>query len=149
MSVKSQRLASIATALAAAVPARMVTRSYRNHQQRKNAELTPGLYTVLAGGVKDYPYETADNGIDNPSTTSLGDLRFSIVGQIMLPEPSTGEAIETAELQMLDELENFADQMAATDGTLTLRLLGASLSQQLEIPYGWVYTTWSLPLWED
>lgn len=151
MSAKSARIAYLAAALAAQFPARGVTRSFRLHAQRSDDELTPGLFTVLGNGVGDYPYEHSDYspGLDAPAQTELGTLQLIITGQIKLPEGSDGEAVETAELDMLADLEAFANAAIADDQLVTLRLLSARQSAQLDAPYGWIHTEWQLPLLEE
>lgn len=151
MSTKSVRLAYLAAALAAQFPTRGVTRSFRMHSERSDAELTPGLFTVIANGVADYPYEHSDYGpgLDAPAQTELGTLQLIITGQIKLPEGSEGDAVETAELDLLADLEAFANAAIADDQLVTLRLMSARQSAQLETPYGWIHTEWQLPLLEE
>lgn len=151
MSAKGDRIAYLASELAAQAPLRGVTRTFRVHAQRSDAELAPGLFTVLANGVPDYPYEHSDYspGLDAPSQTELGTLALIITGQIKLPEGCDGEAVEAAELAMLADLEAFADAAIADDALVTLRLLSARQSAQLDTPYGWIHTEWQLPLLES
>lgn len=150
MNTKSARIAYLAAALAAQFPARGMTRSFRMHSERNDSELAPGLFTVLSNGVGDYPYEVSDYGpgLDAPAQTELGALQLIITGQIKLPEGSEGEAVETAELDMLADLEAFANAAIADDKLVTLRLLSARQSAQLDAPYGWIHTEWLLPLLE-
>jgi hypothetical protein len=150
VSTKSARLAYLAAALAAQFPARNVTRSFRMHAERQDSELAPGLFTVLGNGVADYPYEHSDYGpgLDAPAQTELGALQLIITGQIKLPERSEGEAVETAEFDMLADLEAFANAAIADEQLVTLRLLSARQSAQLDTPYGWIHTEWLLPLLE-
>jgi len=150
MSAKAERIAYLAAQLAAQFPARGVTRSFLPHAQRSDDELAPGLFTVLSNGVASYPYEHSDYGpgLDAPAQTELGELELVITAQIKLPEGSTGEAVETAELDMLADLEAFANAAIGDELLVTLRLLRARQSLQLDVPYGWVHTEWHLPLLE-
>jgi len=150
MNTKSARIAYLAAALAAQFPARGITRSFRMHSERDDSELTPGLFTVLSNGVADYPYEHSDYGpgLDAPVQTELGALQLIITGQIKLAEGGEGEAVETAELDMLADLEAFANAAIADEQLVTLRLLSARQSAQLDTPYGWIHTEWLLPLLE-
>lgn len=150
MSTKSARVAYLAAALAAQFTARSVTRSFRMHSERSDSELAPGLFTVISNGVADYPYEHSDYGpgLDAPAQTELGVLQLIITGQIKLPEGSDGEAVEAAELDMLADLEAFANAAIGDDPLVTLRLLSARQSAQLDTPYGWIHTEWQLPLLE-
>lgn len=150
MSTKADRIAYLVAALTAQLPARTVTRSFRLHTERSDDELAPGLFTVLANGVAEYPYEHSDYGpgLDGPVQTELGHLCLIIVGQIKLPEGSAGEAVEAAELEMLADLEAFANAAIDDEKLVTLRLLSCRQSAQLETPYGWIHTEWLLPLLE-
>lgn len=150
MSTKGDRIAYLAAALSAQFPARRVTRSFRLHAERADAELAPGLFTVIGNGVADYPYEHSDYapGLDAPAQTELGALQLIITGQIKLPEGSDGAAVEGAELDMLADLEAFANAAIADEQLVTLRLLSARQSAQLDTPYGWIHTEWLLPLLE-
>lgn len=150
MSTKGARIAYLAAALAAQFPARGVTRAFRMHTERNDSELAPGLFTVISNGVADYPYEHSDYGpgLDAPAQTELGALQLIITGQIKLPEGSDGEAVEGAELDMLADLEAFANAAIADEQLVTLRLLNARQSAQLDTPYGWIHTEWLLPLLE-
>lgn len=150
MNTKSARIAYLASALAAQFPARGVTRSFRMHTERRDNELAPGLFTVLGNGVADYPYEHSDYspGLDAPAQTELGALQLIITGQIKLAEGSEGAAVEAAEFDMLADLEAFANAAIADNQLVTLRLLSARQSAQLDTPYGWIHTEWLLPLLE-
>lgn len=149
-SAKAARLAYLLAVLTAQFPGRDVTRTFRLHTERDDSELAKGLFTVLANGVAGYPYEHSDYGpgLDGPAQTELGDLRLIIVGQIKLPEGSAGDAVEDAELDMLADLEAFANAAIANDPLVTLRLLNCRQSAQIDTPYGWIHTEWALPLLE-
>lgn len=150
MSTKSARIDYLAAQLQAQFAERGVTRTFRMHTERADAELVPGLFTVLGNGVADYPYEYSDYGpgLDAPAQTELGALRLIITGQIKLPEGSEGHAVEAAEFDMLADLEAFANAAIADNLLVTLRLLSARQSAQIDTPYGWIHTEWLLPLLE-
>ncbi|MBN8922350.1 MAG: hypothetical protein BGP10_12410 [Rhodanobacter sp. 68-29] len=151
MSTKSARIDYLAAALSAQFPARSVTRTFRMHTERPDSELEPGLFTVLGNGVADYPYEHSDYGpgLDAPAQTELGALRLIVTGQIKLAEGTEGAQVEAAEFDMLADLEAFANAAIGDDKLVTLRLLNARQSAQLDAPYGWIHTEWLLPLLEE
>lgn len=147
---RSEVKAYLAAQLAAAFPARGVTRTFMPHAVRSDDELAPGLFTVIGTGVASYPYEHSDYGpgIDAPRQTELGDMRLIITGQIKLAEGASGQDVEDAEDEMLADLEAFANAAIADNQLVTLRLLSARQSGQIDAPYGWIHTEWELPLLE-
>lgn len=117
MSENGAILTAIQTALAAAAPARTVTRSLKDFGDRAAAELQAGVLTLLSRGARNE--ETLD---------------LLLVGQIELAESATGEEIEEAELSLLDDVRRFA---ARVEGVI-VTIRSYQLSQQLERPYGWI-----------
>lgn len=143
-------LARILNLLSTAYPDRVVTRSYKDFADHKDADLSRGIYTILPRGVEGYDYEASDpsGGVDGPRQTELGAFVFTIVGQQKLQKGSDGEAIDAAEFAMLHELESFADAGIDDDDLKDLLLRRTVMSQQLEAPYAWVYTEWRLRLFD-
>lgn len=148
MSTKAERLAYLANELAEMYPARRVTRAFMNHTERQDADLEAGVLTVIGTGVPDYPYEVSDYG-GYQRQTERGLVALVITGQLKLPEGTDPALVETAEWQLLAELEAFADQAIGDPLLVELRLLSARMSGQLDVPYGWVHTQWQLPLLEQ
>ena len=121
MSAVGLILAALTTALQAAAPSRTVSRRYRDFADRDKTELTAGVFTLLNKG--------GDSGNDYADR-----LKLLLVGQILLPETTPGEAVEEAELVMLDDVRRFADGVVGAQVSL-----GAwRQSLQLEAPYGWI-----------
>lgn len=150
MSARSLAKQYLADQLAAQFPARKVVRSFVPHAQLDDADLAPGRFTVIGVGVSSYPYEHSDYGpgVDAPQQTELGDMRLIITGQMKLPEGASGQDVEDAEDEMLADLEAFANAAIADNQLVTLRLLSARQSGQIDAPYGWIHTEWELPLLE-
>lgn len=115
-------LKSFKDALAAAYPGRIATRSLKDFSERKKAELTAGVYTVIADGRPD-------------GEVYFQKLNFIVVGQIQLDEKAEGEAVEDAELVMTREITNLI-QRKRTGPEMTI--VKVAQSAQLEVPYGWV-----------
>jgi hypothetical protein len=115
-------LTAFAAALTAAYPGRVVTRDLKDFADRTKAELTAGVFTVIANG--------------QPAGDAYAQkLKFLVVGQIEFPERTAGHVVEDAELAMSREVKNLLQrQLLGPD----LRILGVDQSSQLEVPYGWV-----------
>ncbi len=45
---------------------------------------------------------------------------------------------------MIHELEQLADRAIETDGLAALLLKDVAMSQQVEAPYAWVFSTWEV-----
>ncbi|HYC64945.1 MAG TPA: hypothetical protein VEC14_09455 [Reyranellaceae bacterium] len=121
METLKSRLQSVA-------PTRIVTRSYRDFADRPKLELEAGVFTVLSRGESDY---------HDLHPAEFGTHRMLVIGQILLAEGATGEAVEQAEFALVDEIK--AVTTAALPPELDgLTLLRFSQSGQLEAPYGWI-----------
>lgn len=129
-------------------PTRVVTRTLVDIDQHSDAEMKSGLYIILMGGVRSYPYEHSDyhSGLDAPSQTELGNINFVVIGRGRLPENATGPQIDDAELTMLDEMESVADAAIGNDELVDLQLLRSDMSGQLFAPYYSLTTYWRLRL---
>lgn len=115
-------LATFKAALAAAYPARVVTRSLLDFARRPKAELQAGVYTIVTTGQPGEDiYEQK--------------LKFVVVGQLQLAERAPGEEIEEAELVMAREVKTLVQRQMR--GPL-MRITGVDHSAQVEAPYGWV-----------
>ena len=129
MSALSDRMELLQTQLQAALPARIVTRSYQDFAQRHRADLLQGVYTLISQGVQD---------INSPVNRQLvdGNHGITLVGQILLAETATGEQVEEAELTLWDEISGFLRN--PPDYGLCLDAVSMRQSGQLEAPYGWI-----------
>ena len=125
---------AIKSQLQAAAPSRVVTREWLAHDDRDEADLKKGLFTIMASVENDYATYLGRHA-------QLGKQRVFIVGQILLPEHATGEQVEDAEFGLIDDLKAFAQSSLSTpiDG---LYLLSVQNSSQLERPWGWVSSEW-------
>ncbi|MBF8179656.1 hypothetical protein [Herminiimonas contaminans] len=115
-------LESFKTALAAAYPDRIVTRSLKDFSDRSVADLKKGVFTVLAKGLP-----TGDSTFQTMS--------MLVVGQIELPEKSEGVDVERAESLMGRQVRVLLQrQLRGPD----MQIKSMDQSSQLEVPYGWV-----------
>lgn len=129
MSALSTRMNAIQAALAAMVPARIVTRSLKDFASRPLSELKEGIYTVLSASEGGYSHYLG-------GMTRDGEHRVLVVGQIAVAETSEPSATEDAEGTMIDEIKAFTRALPPELGSLTLT--DWRQSQQLDHPYGWV-----------
>lgn len=127
--------------MTAAAPARVVTDSYLPFDVRPDSELVQGVVTILFSGVPEYDAEHSGSydGVDHDQT-GFAQLEFSVVGQMRLPENSTGAQIAAAEIALLGDIEKLANQGLADEDLTELRIVSAHCSQQMEAPYLWVAT---------
>ena len=142
-------MAAIAEKLGEVSDGRVVTRSYRDFAHRLDSDLQAGIYTVLPGGVREYPHERSDHE-EASGQTAMPVFAFRIIGQGVLEEAAEGDAIDAAEFAMVAELEAFADAVISDDTQdqyeelCRIRLLGWDQSSQLEAPYYWVAARFEL-----
>jgi hypothetical protein len=125
----STRMAAIVAAFAAAYPARVVTREYKDRSLLSQTVLTAGTYAILSRG---------EGGFDNlPERKAMdGTHRILVAGQIQLAETATGANIEDAEFAMVEEWKAFVRALPA--GMCRLEMTNWVQSTQIEHPYGWV-----------
>ena len=83
--------------LAARVPARIVTRDLLDFANRKPADLTAGIYTVLSSDEGGY-----SNNMGREA--AYGRHNIMILGQFKLAETVVPSAVEDAEGVMIDEI---------------------------------------------
>lgn len=146
-------LEAVKAKLGAIAPARIVTRTYQSFEHRNEPDLQTGIFTIVAAGVRAYPWDrvdSADGSPDGPGATSLPVFSFRVIGQGLLPEGADGPAIEAAEFAMLQQIEELADELVR-DETLDeaeelcrVVLQGVDQSSQLEAPYYWIATLFTL-----
>lgn len=147
-------MAAVVQKLTAVAATRHVTRSYMDFNHRAEADLADGVYTVIAGGVRSYPWDhtdSADADFSGRGATALPVFQFRVLGQgFIAGESVTGEDIEAAEFAMLAEIETLADELVR-DETLDEHeqlcrcvLQGVDQSSQLEAPYFWIAALFAL-----
>jgi hypothetical protein len=129
MSEIGDRMAAIKTALATALPARVITRDLMDFSQRDAADLTKGIYTLVSGGENGYQNLLMRQAMD-------GQAKMLLVGQIALDESAMPSDTENAELTMVDEIKAFLRTLPPA--LCRLQVTSFRQSQQLEHPYGWV-----------
>lgn len=130
MSTLGSVLDSIVTQFQAVAPSRTITRSFKSFANLSDGDLSGGRFTLKVAGVENY-----QNAVG--LVMEQGTAKLVIYGQIKLPEDATGEALEEAELLMVEDVRSLA---AALDPGLTGALLPIrhTQSQQVDHPYGWV-----------
>lgn len=121
-------LAGIKMGMEAAMPTRIITRSFKPHEQYKPAQLEKGVVTLLSNGEKDY-----SNVLGR--LAEEGTLGLIIIGQIRVKEKAEGIDVEQAELDLVHELKEFCRQPPAG---IAITMLSFSQSGQLECPYGFI-----------
>ena len=121
---------ALKAALATALPARVVTRDFKDFSQRQEADLLTGVISLIGAGEKDYANYLG-------RATQLGTVPFVLVGQIKLAETAAPSAVEDAEDLLAEEIKAFC---RAPGDPLLGGILMRSFRQsgQLEAPYGWI-----------
>lgn len=147
-------MATIASTLqTVAANGRIVDRTYRSFDDRKESDLAKGVFTVLAGGVSRYPGDWCDSDIDaygEPSATALPVFRFRVLGQGFVGEKGTGPDVEAFEFGLIADTEALANALVKDDtlaGHIELVrvvLKGIDQSNQLERPYCWTAALFEL-----
>lgn len=130
MSELGDRAVALKNALAAALPARAVTREYDLLENRLRADLEKGLYSILSFG---------ERGFTNVSGYEAEDGRQSIVivfQFVAADDKAAGDAIEDAEFTAIDEIKAFCRNLPAS--LCMLNLLRTVQSGQQDRPFGWV-----------
>lgn len=123
------RMLAVKDGLAAALPARVVTRDLMDFADRPRADLLAGVFTLVSLGERGYRNYNGREAMD-------GTHRMLLVGQVELGENAAPSAIEDAELALVDDVKGFV--RALPQGLCTLVMTGFRQSGQLETPYGWV-----------
>lgn len=129
MSEIGDRMDLIKSLLAAALPARIVTRDLLDFAQRSEDDLEAGIYTLVSKGEGGYQNLNGREAMD-------GTQPIQLVGQLKLAEDALPSAIEDAELVMVDEIKVFLRARPAQ--IIQLYMTGFRQSQQIDAPYGWV-----------
>lgn len=129
MSERDSFLALLAAQLAAACPARVVTRSLRDHTMHKDADLLKGVLTLLAVGEGNYQNLIGRIGLDARAKAVL-------IGQLRVAENTEPLAIEQAELALFEDV--LAALRAGTGVLRCIDVTGFRQSGQIEHPFGWI-----------
>lgn len=129
MSELGDRMNLIKTTLAAALPARIVTRDMMDFAGRKHSDLQAGIYTLVSIGESGYQNLMSRKAMD-------GSQKVLLVGQFVLAEEATTSAIEDAEFAMIDEIKSVLQ--ALPPALCQLQITGFRQSGQIEHPRGWV-----------
>ena len=129
MSEIGDRMALIAAELAAKYPARKVRRAFVDFAELGDTELAAGVYTLLSAGEEDFTNIAGYVAQDGAQSIML-------LGQVKLADDASGEAVEEAELTLVDEVKAFCREIPAT--LCLLSLLKWRQSMQVERPYGWI-----------
>jgi hypothetical protein len=123
-------MAALATALAAALPARVVTRDLVEINLRKEAELRLGIFTPVARGEAGFQNKVRGREAD------LGTLEVLLIAQIQIASNTAPSAIEDAEGGLIDDVKTLC---RAVPNTFDFVYLNSwRNSSQVDHPYGWV-----------
>lgn len=127
MSELGTKFEQLRAALQAALPGRVVTRSYQTDPA--DSDLLTGMFTILAQG---------EGGFNNlPGREAMyGRQDLAILAQLKVAEGDAGQDIEEAEFEMIEELKGFVRALPA--GIDSLEIKSYKQSGQIEHPYGWV-----------
>lgn len=125
----NQVMTLLKTNLAAAMPARVVTRSAKDFAQRPVSEMTKGVITLVALNVGNLAAE-------RDLRDTAGKLNLMLLGEFKLSESATGEQIEVAEWALWDEIDAFLRSPGL--GLCPLNPMRLQLSGQADAPYGWI-----------
>lgn len=127
MSALGTKFEQLRSALEAAQPARIVTRSFG--QDRSDADLRAGVFTILAQG---------EGGFNNlPGREAMyGTVDLVILGQIKVAEADPAADLEEAEFTLIEEIKAFVRALPV--GIDSLMIKSYRQSGQIEHPYGWV-----------
>lgn len=130
----SEALESLKTALAAALPTRVVTRDLLNFDRREESDLEAGVLTVIASRESNYANYRGREA-------DLGKLSVAAVGQLKLPEDALPSEVEDAEFAFAEEVKGFLQAVLPVEAVV---LLETRFSGQLEAPYGWFAMDWEV-----
>jgi N-methylhydantoinase B/oxoprolinase/acetone carboxylase alpha subunit len=122
-------MAALKTALATAMPTRVVTRDMKDFGDRAKADIAVGVFTLISAGEGGYRNYNGREAMD-------GKHRILLVGQIELAESALPSAVEDAEFAMIEEVKGFVRALPV--GLCSLSMTGFRQSGQLDAPYGWV-----------
>lgn len=122
---------ALVAGLAAALPGRVVTRSWFPLSGRKDEELVQGVVSVVGLGESDFATYRG-------RSADLGTLDMVLVGQLRVSSQAQPEALEDAEDVLAEAVKGWLN---AEDFEAPVRSCVArsyKTSGQTEFPYGWV-----------
>jgi predicted component of type VI protein secretion system len=123
------KLEALKTLFQEALPDRIVTRNFKDAQDRRQDELFKGVYTLLFQGVTKF------GGLG----AAPAGVKIFLLGQFQIEEKASGSDIESGELQMLQEvLEVVRSADKHYPSIPRLSVIDAATSAQMEHPYGWI-----------
>lgn len=123
MDTYKHHLALLREGLAKALPDRIISKDFINHDQREREELLKGVVTVLLPRIK-------------PGETWSSSVTLMIIGQVEVSQrEDSPEAVEDAELKLYHELRRY---LKNTSGLPNIELVDVHFSAQREHPFGWV-----------
>jgi len=125
----ADRVALLQSTMAAAYPARMVTRDLVEFDHRKKEDLAAGIYSIVSLGEGGYANHNGREGMD-------GTHRILLVGQVKLAEKTPPSQVEDAEFAMAEEVKALMRALPA--GLCNLVMTGFEQSGQADAPYGWI-----------
>ena len=124
-----ENLAAHLAALPSPAANRIVTRSWR--VDHTLAQLQAGVYTLIYQQEAGYPNLQGGKAMD-------GQMKILLIGRFQMPESTTGEEIEDAEIAMLDD--EIAPWLRALPIDLCcLEVKQFVLSGQVQRPHGQVF----------
>lgn len=124
------KVALIKTALQAAFPQRLVTRSALDFAQRSAADRKRGVITLASNFIDQLQAPNAFFDV-------AGRLRLGLLFEFELSEKADGETVERAEWAFLEELRAFI--RSPGDGLCPLSILSAEFSKQAVVPAGFLF----------
>lgn len=122
------RLGALEQALTPALPSRVVKRAFLDFRAHAEGELAAGVVMIVSAGERDY---NAGLGM----AAREGTHRVLLIGHMQVLQTSTPDAIEAAELDLIEEIKAFVGQGVTG---MHVRLDSVEHSRQLEHPYGWM-----------
>ncbi|MBL8387008.1 MAG: hypothetical protein JNK17_02105 [Hydrogenophaga sp.] len=123
-------LSAIESSLFAKLSTRKVQRSLIDPATAQEEELLAGVVCMVSVGGGGFVSYRGREG-------ELGLIRLSLVGFLKVAEDTAQSAIETAELNLLNELLGWVQDPNGPVG-MTVSPKAFRQSQQLEHPYGWL-----------
>lgn len=130
MSTPEQTLEALKTGMAAALPGRLVRRSFKPLAQCREDDLLQGIVTLVNRGERGYA-----NYLGREA--QLGTLDVLLIGQLRVDPKREPLEIEQEELALVEEIKAFL-QAPAPAGVVECLAQSFTQSGQLEAPFGWV-----------
>lgn len=122
------RLNAFETALKAALPTRIIKRELMHFDKHTAAEISAGVLMLVSKGEGSYSQVPG-------MVAKEGTLYLTLIGHLKLAETNTGQELETAEINFIEEIK--AALRINVPG-MSLKLNNIDQSAQLDFPYGWL-----------